>query len=275
MIKDISRQKELIRKLKSLALKDPDVVGVAAYGSFTRGEQDYWSDIEFSIFVREEKIEDFKENWKDWIGQIDRLLVAFIAYGEHQWVVFENLVRGEFTFFKEAEMGIYDALPISIISVESTVLVDKTEGRELTKICEKLVNKPINIDQEKEFERITSEFWYHSLYGLGLFKRRELWHARQIIDMMRVWLIQLLRLRCEYVEEHWFLPWRHIEREFDKDTLARLNATASEYGEEEIGSSFKRIVSFFQDIASPLAEKRGWEYPEELAERASKMIAKL
>jgi len=59
------------------------------YGSSSEGRGDEWSDVDVSVFVRDENFETFERDWKVWAAQFGELLLEYISWVGHPWAVFE------------------------------------------------------------------------------------------------------------------------------------------------------------------------------------------
>src|SRR5205085_9505038 len=89
-------QEEMIDQVRRLCHQDKRITAALMYGSFTTGEGDEFSDIEFYIFINNADSQQF--NHADWVGQIAPVALYFVSHLGHERAIFENLVRGEFHF---------------------------------------------------------------------------------------------------------------------------------------------------------------------------------
>ena len=61
-------QAAMIERVREICQQDDRVVAAMLYGSFTRGEGDQFSDIEFVVFVVDSALPSL--NQQDWVAQI-------------------------------------------------------------------------------------------------------------------------------------------------------------------------------------------------------------
>jgi hypothetical protein len=63
-VRQVLPQTAMIERVRELCQQDERVVAAMLYGSFTRGEGDQFSDIEFVVFVSDAELSSF--NQQDW-----------------------------------------------------------------------------------------------------------------------------------------------------------------------------------------------------------------
>ncbi len=91
-------QNKIIQSVKDKCIKDELVSACMMYGSFTKGEGDQYSDVEFYIFIQDDKIENFSS--RHWVSEIYPIdLIFYNEYGT-EVVIFSNMIRGEFHSFQ-------------------------------------------------------------------------------------------------------------------------------------------------------------------------------
>lgn len=61
-------QKEMIERVKQLCKQDERLVAAMMYGSFTQGEGDEYSDIEFSLYFQDDKLSSVDK--LAWVSQV-------------------------------------------------------------------------------------------------------------------------------------------------------------------------------------------------------------
>ncbi len=67
------------QRLIEAARTDERIMGLLDYGSSSLGRADEWSDIDVSLFIRDEDCAAFKRDWKSWAAQLGELLLAYIG----------------------------------------------------------------------------------------------------------------------------------------------------------------------------------------------------
>lgn len=61
-------QKKIIHNIKNNCIQDDSISACMMYGSFTKGEGDQYSDVEFYIFIADDVINNF--NSRLWISEV-------------------------------------------------------------------------------------------------------------------------------------------------------------------------------------------------------------
>lgn len=73
-------QRKIIQSVRDKCIQDKSVSACMMYGSFTKGEGDQYSDVEFYIFIDEDKVENFSSRL--WISEIYSVdLIFYNDYG--------------------------------------------------------------------------------------------------------------------------------------------------------------------------------------------------
>ena len=87
-------QEQMIESVRRLCREDGAIVAAAMYGSFTRGEGDEFSDIEFHLFVDDSSYGGF--DLEAWIRRIAPVDVCLVNEFGTTVALFSSLIRGEF-----------------------------------------------------------------------------------------------------------------------------------------------------------------------------------
>ena len=95
-------QEAMIERVRELCRTDERVTGAFRYGSFTLGEGDAYSDIEFYIYMDEADLAALDR--RAWIEQVRPVALYFVNELGTGTAIFDNLVRGEFHFAPTGEM---------------------------------------------------------------------------------------------------------------------------------------------------------------------------
>jgi hypothetical protein len=119
-------QEKMIARVRELCRSDERIAGAWMYGSFTRGEGDVYSDIEFLIYL-----EDAAQAVFDpipWLEQVAPVGLYFINEFGVGTAIFENLIRGEFHFDRASDMAKIRELrhASGFPAVESMLISDRT-----------------------------------------------------------------------------------------------------------------------------------------------------
>jgi lincosamide nucleotidyltransferase len=214
-------QHTMIERARAACLADEQLVVALMYGSFTRGEGDEHSDVEFALFFSDDALPGVDQ--RAWVSQIAPVLAYFSDANRHHTAHFAGLVRGEFHF-----------LPASAIpsiaewrgnawfpSIESALLLDRTG--ELTRMLATLVGQAPERDTPEEAERLALYFLDGIIFGTSVMARGELARALEILSWNHRNLLQMVRI-LEDTTEHWPTPSRGLERDISPEAYARYQA---------------------------------------------------
>ncbi|HEY0069515.1 MAG TPA: nucleotidyltransferase domain-containing protein, partial [Chloroflexia bacterium] len=133
-------QQKMIERVRQLCREDRRLVAALMYGSFTRGEGDAYSDIEFALFFRDEAHEEVDP--REWVSRIAPVEMYFVNEFGNGTAIFSNLVRGEFHFDNASDMRLVEGWKDTawFPSLESAILVDRTG--ELTRLLQPFTRPP-------------------------------------------------------------------------------------------------------------------------------------
>jgi lincosamide nucleotidyltransferase len=145
-------QQAMIGRARAACQADQRVVAALMYGSFTRGEGDAYSDVEFALFVEDKALPQLDQ--RAWVAQLAPVLAYFSDAHGHFTVHFVGLIRGEF-HFKPASAIAWVATwreNTWFPSLEAALLVDRTG--ELSHVLASLVGPAPERDTPEEVQRL-------------------------------------------------------------------------------------------------------------------------
>lgn len=237
----------MINQTKFIAQQDENVSALFMYGSFTKNEGDKYSDIEFYIFLKN------KENFsaEKWVNQIYPVALYFTNEYGSEVAIFENMIRGEFHFFKTDEIGIIKSWEeiVSFSDFDQMNLIDK-DG---------LLTKTLNQIKIKSPDRITSEniLWLSQsllnvlLTTTNLIKRGEFAHAHQSLSNVHKYLLWLIRLANQQTQ-HWESPTKNLEKDIDKIWYSEYKTTTSDLNPENLKIAFQNSLKLSNTLFDKL-----------------------
>lgn len=204
----------MIERVRALAEADARLAAVLMYGSFIRGEGDRWSDIEFYLFYRS----DFDH--REWVAGVRPVQMFFTNEFGIEVAVFDNLVRGEFHFMPEAEIGVIRTWEghISFRDYRRMMLVDK-EGRLAAELA--AVGKqtpPFGVPESVRW--IAQSSLNHLLMVRGLIERGEAVHAQTHFQYILKHLLWLIRVDAGAFD-HWEGPSKMAETDLPPEWYRR------------------------------------------------------
>jgi lincosamide nucleotidyltransferase len=260
------------------ALRDRRIVGLLDYGSSSEGRDDVWSDVDAAIFVRDADYAAFDAEWRDWVAQFGRPLVAFLYQEHHPWVVYDSNpipLRADFGFHSESSLAELPTWPNAPTSVEALVRYDGTGGK-LTEVARQLVGKSLApTDIKATFERLSGVFWYFLLRAYGKLRRGQPWAARYEFNFLVTGLLHaLLRMEAGRIER-----WQAmespvgIEAAISPERLERLTACIPGPTDAELRRAMLAAGRLGQEAGAMTAAREGWHWPLELGERTEVILS--
>jgi lincosamide nucleotidyltransferase len=214
----------MIASFREACHKDERVVGALMFGSFTLGEGDAFSDIEFAIFIRDDAFESFEQ--RAWLDAISPVAAYFPDDFGHHTALFENGVRGEFHFMRGSEMSViegwrgYGWFP----SLDAAVILDRSG--ELSHRASALVGGPPARGGAALVESLALNLLNLMLLGANLLNRGEFARAWGLLARAHESLLKLVRLH-EGATDHWPTPSRALEKDISAAAYERyVNCTA-------------------------------------------------
>lgn len=267
----------MVRRLIEAAESDPRVVGLVDYGSTSEGRGDVWSDVDAAVFVRDADIEMFEREWVSWAAQFGTLLLAYVGGVGHPWSVYDTRpvpLRADFAFHPESALDRVLTWPNSPVSASAMILYDGTGGK-LTSNAARIVGQSLAPpDVARAFEQICGDFWYYMLRTLTKLQRGQPWAARfDFNSILTGNLLALLRIEAGTIERMRATSAAvDIEREITAHRLRQLDDCIPDADAARLLEAFGRIAELGREVCAGAAEKHGWAWPRQLAERILELI---
>jgi lincosamide nucleotidyltransferase len=201
-------QREMITRFREACRADERVSGALMFGSFTTGEGDAFSDIEFALFIRDDAFEGFGQ--RAWLDAVSPVAAYFPDDFGHHTALFENGVRGEFHFMRASDVSVVAGWRGSgwFPSLDAAVLLDRTG--ELSRHAAALVGGPPARGGAALAEGLALNLLNLMLLGANLLNRGEYARAWALLARAHENLLKLVRLR-EGTTDHWPTPSRSLE----------------------------------------------------------------
>ena len=271
-------QAQMREQLIAAARADPRIVGLLNDGSHSRGCADAWSDLDVSVFLRDEDFEAFTQTWVDWASQFGALLLAYISHVGHPWTVYAAApvpLRVDFDFHRAAEIERVAQWPVSPSSVEAMLWYDGTGGQLRARV-EQLVGKslrPANL--QAAFDQQCGDLWYELLHTFSQLRRGGHWVARQTFHCRVLEaLLFLLRLEAGAVEQWQATPAaRAVEGGVSPERLQQLNACIPGPGPLQLHQALQRTAVLGRAVCVVIAGRHGWSWPQTLAGQTVQLLS--
>lgn len=265
-------QTAMIERVRALCQQDDRIVAAMLYGSFTRGEGDQFSDIEFVVFVIDLYLPSL--NQQDWVAQIAPLALYFADDVGHHTAIFRNLVRGEFHFEPAS------AIPKIATwqgnawfpSHESTLLLDRTD--ELALSLDHLVGSPPARDTPMQVESLIVNFINWILFGSQVLARGEHARALELLSISHRYLLWMVRL-LEGTTEHWPTPTKGLERDISAEVYQRLVGCTATLEQGSLRRAYEATWRWGRELMGSLALRHNLNLPLPLLDDLTGYLATL
>lgn len=211
-------QQRIIERFREACHADERVVAALMFGSFTTGEGDAFSDIEFAVFIQDDLFEDFEQ--RPWLDAVSPVAAYFPDDFGHHTALFRNGVRGEFHFMRASSVPViagwegYGWFP----SLDAAVVLDRSG--ELSRYAQALVGGPPTRGGALLVEDLALNLLNLMLLGAGLLNRGEFARAWALLSKAHEPLLKLVRLH-EGTTDHWPTPSRALETDLSDAAYER------------------------------------------------------
>jgi predicted nucleotidyltransferase len=235
---------------------DERVLAAFIGGSYARGQVDAYSDLDLYLITTDGKYEDFLAGREAFVHLLGKPL--FLEdFGEPYslFYIFSNGTEGELWIGRESQFN-------HIHSGPYRVLLDK-KG-----VLTKVVFADHKSDQAGQMETLRQQinwFWHELSHFITALGRGQLFWAYGQLEAMRLMCLNLARLGHSFAdtvvgEE----PYFKVEQALPREQLASLQATYCPMERKAMYQAILVILSFYRELARPLARTHGLTYPAEL-----------
>jgi predicted nucleotidyltransferase len=236
---------------------DDRVVAAFIGGSYARGTNDGYSDLDFGLIITDETYEYFLEDREAFIRLLGEPVFLEDYYGEGADFVFSifsdgtevELPLGRESHFNHIHMGPYKVLLDKKGILEGAVFV---------------WNEPTEAEQIKTLRGMINWFWHDlSHHFITPMARGQLWSAYGALEDMRLTCVNMARLRQNFSAKA--EGYEKVEQAVAVEQLAPLQASFCLMERDAMLQAAFTIVHFYQELAPSLAQAHGMPYPADLA----------
>lgn len=238
----------------------------------SEGRDDQWSDLDIALFIKDEALDPFEEEWKSWAAQFGSLLLAYVGGIGHPWVVYDAdpmPLRVDFNFHPVSDIAQVLTWPNAPLSVEKMVLYDGTDGRLSANVLQIVEQALAPDDLERWFHSICGDLWVYLLRTHTKLLRGEHWTARHDFNFVIMGnLMALLRIECGAVKRlRAESAAARIESVLSPTCLTQLNNTIPGANSEDLARSLHLSAVLGADICRQIAVTHRWSWPSDLAKK--------
>ena len=238
-------QKNIIHNVKNKCIQDDSISACMMYGSFTKGEGDQYSDVEFYIFIADDVINNF--NSRHWISEVSPVdLVFYNEYGT-EVAIFSNMIRGEFHFLPVSEMEVIKSFkPTGVFpDTESMYIYDST-GK-LKPLLEGLGGTGPDRMTNENVNFAFNNFVNAWLMGVNVMKRGELARLLEVLTHAQKYLLQLIRVK-EKTVERWLNSTKNLEQDISSESYSDYVSVTSKLEENEVNVAYMNALKILEKL---------------------------
>jgi lincosamide nucleotidyltransferase len=265
-------QERLIERVRAICRDDSRLNAAMMYGSFTSGEGDQFSDIEFLLFFEDTAFPALDR--RAWLGQIAPVELLFVNEFGVTTAIFATLIRGEFHFHSVSEMTVAQAWPgvVSFPSLDATLIVDKS-GR-LTPYLQPLIGPPPPqaTPEKLQFAANCLVNWW--LSGFNVLRRGEQARALELLGAVQRNLLWMARA-AQGQTDHWHIPSRLLEQDLAPDTYARFKACTAPLDGTALWRAYRAAWAWGRELIEALRAQHGIDVPERLCAAIDSVLGTL
>lgn len=249
---ELLKQKELMVRVKELVQSDERISACMMYGSFTKGEGDQYSDIEYYVFLKDDTISTFDS--AKWLNEVASYTLLYKNEYGTEVVIFENLIRGEFHFLSENEMNIIPSFKESgyIPDTKAMFIYDETGQLEL--YLSELEGPGPNRLTEENVNFLLNNFSNLWLMGINVLKRGENARSLELLSQLQKNILQLIRISEENAD-NWFNMTKNLEKEISPENYEKFKKTTARLNELELYEAYKNSLLLVMELRN-LVEKQ-------------------
>ncbi|QUG42932.1 nucleotidyltransferase [Psychrobacillus sp. INOP01] len=238
-------QNKIIKSVKAKCIQDEIVSACMMYGSFTKGEGDQYSDVEFYIFIEDDKMD--KLNSKHWISEVYPVdLIFYNEYGT-EVVIFSNMIRGEFHFLPESKMKVIKSFKHTGVfpDTESMYIYDSTE--QLKTLLDDLGGAGPDRMTDENVNFAFNNFVNAWLMGVNVMKRGELARSLEVLTQVQKYILQLIRVK-ENTVERWLNSTKNLEADLSTESYKDYVSITSKLKENELKTAYKNGLEIVKEL---------------------------
>ncbi|HYG63877.1 MAG TPA: Lnu(F)/Lnu(G) family lincosamide nucleotidyltransferase [Thermoanaerobaculia bacterium] len=262
-------QQRMIDRVRELCHVDERLVGALMFGSFTIGEGDAFSDIEFAVFIRDEDFQGFEQ--RAWLDAVSPVAGYFVDDFGHHTALFENGVRGEFHFLRASDVPIVSGWQGHgwFPSLDAAVVLDRTG--ELSRHARVLVGGPPERGGAPLVEGLALNLINLMLLGANLLNRGEFARAWALLGKAHESLLKLVRLQ-EGATDHWPTPSRRLEKDLSAASYERYLTCTASAQPGVLRAAYRESWTWSRELFETVAEPLDVELPATVIERVGELL---
>ncbi|OEH53401.1 nucleotidyltransferase [Oceanobacillus sp. E9] len=243
-------QNIIIQTVREKCIEDELVSACMMYGSFTKGEGDQYSDVEFYIFIEDDEIENFSSrHWLSEVYPVD--LIFYNEYGT-EVVIFSNMIRGEFHFLPVSKIEVIKSFkPTGVFpDTESMYIYDSTE--QLKPLLDDLGGAGPDRMTDENVNFAFNNFVNAWMMGVNVMRRGELARSLEALTHVQKYILQLIRVK-ENTVERWLNSTKNLEEDISTESYKDYVSVTSKLKENEMKTAYKNALNIVEVLNEMLS----------------------
>lgn len=238
-------QNKIIQSVRDKCIADEFVSACMMYGSFTKGEGDQYSDVEFYIFIEDDKMEKFSS--RHWVSEVYPIHLIFYNEFGTEVVIFSNMIRGEFHFLPVSKIEIIKSFkPTGLFpDPESMYIYDSTE--QLKPLLDDLGGAGPDRMTDENVNFAFNNFVNAWLMGVNVMRRGELARSLEALTLVQRYILQLIRVK-ENTVERWLNSTKNLEEDISTESYKDYVSITSKLKENEIELAYKNALNIVEAL---------------------------
>jgi lincosamide nucleotidyltransferase len=249
-------QRRLIASVREACRTDQRLDAALMYGSFTSGEADAHSDVEFWLF--------FLPQWRDrvdpraWCEQLAPVIHQVRNEFGTEVAFFAGLVRGEFHFATTHDVPTVRTWPQRSAAIEQMLVLDRRG--QLRPVLESLPDHPVPPSTGEDIEALCGRFANWLVLAHHVASRGEILRAWDALGHVHRHLLWMARL-AESSTAHWLTPSRRAEADLPARVLAQLHHTTAAAEPDQVRGALRMAWRYGRRYWTRLAQRHDFPAP--------------
>jgi predicted nucleotidyltransferase len=250
------RHRTIVDRFVAACWADERVIGAFLGGSYARGADDAYSDLDLYVITADGAYNDFFSQRAAFTQQLGEpvFLEDFDEYGfDLLLFIFADGTEGELALGREGGFQHIHGGPHLVLLDKTGILAGATFPEQ----------HPLPAQQVERLRGLVHWFWHDmSHHFLTPLARGQLWTAVGALEDLRRTCVDLARLAADFTTAA--EGYERVERAIAADRLAALAATFCPPERMVLLRAAQVLVGFYREVAPSLAQAHGISYPAAL-----------
>lgn len=264
-------QKQMIQSVKEKCEQDAYVTSCMMYGSFTKGEGDQYSDVEFYIFIKDDQLETFHS--RQWVGEIAPYDLMFHNEYGTEVVIFSTLIRGEFHFLPESKIEVIKSFkPTGIFPDTESMFVYDSTGK-LKRCLDYLAGSGPERMTDENLNFAFNNFVNFWLMGINVMRRGEFARSQEVLTHVQKYILQLIRVK-EQTVERWLNSTKNLENDLSAEGYSDYVSITSKLEKNELENAYKQALQVIEKLIENLGSYYAFDVDKKIISKLSTYLIK-